>query len=61
MAPDLRTAIADSSGLKTAVPRLGPVAFLEQPVDDLWVPGGQGVDTKYCVRPDSSICQKPPY
>jgi hypothetical protein len=33
-------------------------ARFQQPVDELFVNGGQEVDTKSCVGPDSCICQK---
>ena len=57
MAHDFGIPKVESSGLKRGSLRPLSAAGFEQAVDDLCVAGGNRVDTKYCVRPDSCICQ----
>jgi hypothetical protein len=72
MAAELRAPLLDSRDLKKPFldrcrrpalqSRLAPCAWqAQQAVDDLFVKGGQPVDTKSCVRPDSCICKKVVY
>jgi hypothetical protein len=69
MAPELRAEKSVSSGLKNPAPQRFAGSFraaaegacgspAQQAVDDLCVRGGNPVDTKSCVRPESCIVKK---